>query len=249
MHSPRSRHRHWWRRTIGCKSLKGGYGRILFRRHNRRRSPFISAHRPSIRNRRQISQYIRREVGIGTTSRIQEIFCHGLHDGFNLFHSIFAFRIRILYVSRVLFLVANFQGEGSRLIASGDLNVGLLINVLFAVLVGSFSLAQLMPRIQSFISATSAAQKVFQTIHRIPSIDSLDDGGLRPDLRGDIHFTDVSFIYPSRPQGAHLIYQKLIESHGAQERLVCYPRGKVYRYCWSLWIWKIDHHSFTRTFL
>lgn len=99
------------------------------------------------------------------------------------------------------------SGEGSRLIASGEYNVGLLINVLFAILVGSFSIAQLTPRIQSFISATSAAQKVFQTIRRIPSIDSLDEGGLRPDLKGDIHFTGVSFIYPSRPQGNRLIFQ------------------------------------------
>ena len=95
-------------------------------------------------------------------------------------------------------------GEGSRLIASGDLNIGLLVNVLFAVLVGSFSLARLTPDIQSFISATSAAQKVFQTIRRIPSIDSLDEGGQRPDLKGDVHFKNVSFIYPSRPQGTFL---------------------------------------------
>ena len=101
------------------------------------------------------------------------------------------------------------SGEGSRLIAAGDYNVGLLINVLFAILIGSFSIAQLTPRIQSFISATSAAQKVFQTIRRIPSIDSLDEGGLRPDLKGDIHFTDVSFIYPSRPQGNRLNFLKV----------------------------------------
>jgi ATP-binding cassette, subfamily B (MDR/TAP), member 1 len=82
------------------------------------------------------------------------------------------------------------------------MNVGLLVNVLFAVLVGSFSIAQLTPKIQSFIGATSAAQKVFQTIRRIPSIDSLDEGGERPDLKGDIQFTNVSFIYPARPQGS-----------------------------------------------
>lgn len=87
------------------------------------------------------------------------------------------------------------------MISARDLNVGLVINVLFAIMIGSFQIAQLTPRIQAFISATSAANKVFQTIRRVPSIDSLDEGGLPPDLKGDIQLSDVSFIYPSRPEG------------------------------------------------
>lgn len=112
------------------------------------------------------------------------------------------------------------------MIASGDLNVGLLVNVLFAVLVGSFSLAILMPRIQSFISATSAAQKVFQTIRRIPSIDSLDEGGQKPDLKGDIQFTNVSFIYPSRPQGKLYFWSKLILVTVLKNVSFSIPEGK-----------------------
>jgi ATP-binding cassette subfamily B (MDR/TAP) protein 1 len=94
-------------------------------------------------------------------------------------------------------------GEGSRLILSGSLNVGLLINVLFAMLVGSSALAQLAPRLPAFVGASTAAQKTFQTISRIPSIDSLNEGGQRPDLRGNIEFKNVSFIYPSRPEGTN----------------------------------------------
>ena len=133
---------------------------------------------------------------------------------------------------------------------AGDMNVGLLVNVLFAILVGSFSLAQLTPKIQSFISATSAAQKVFQTIRRIPSIDSLDEGGQKPDLKGDIRFTNVSFIYPARPQGTpSLSVVKVNQSHCSQECLVFYPGGKVYCYRWIIWVGKINYHPLTRTFL
>ena len=93
-------------------------------------------------------------------------------------------------------------GEGSRLIADGELNVGLVMNVLFAVILASFSLSQVAPRIENFSKATAAAQKIFQTIYRIPSIDSLSEAGERPkDLHGNIEFKEVSFIYPSRPEG------------------------------------------------
>jgi ATP-binding cassette, subfamily B (MDR/TAP), member 1 len=96
----------------------------------------------------------------------------------------------------------NSAGQGSRMIASGELNVGLVINVLFAVMIASFSLSQVAPRIENFSKATAAAQKIFQTIYRIPSIDSLSDDGDKPkDLQGDIEFENVSFIYPSRPEG------------------------------------------------
>jgi ATP-binding cassette, subfamily B (MDR/TAP), member 1 len=93
-------------------------------------------------------------------------------------------------------------GEGSRLIASDTLNVGIVINVMFAVMVGCFSLAQLAPRIQSFVGASAAAQNIFQIIYRVPGIDNMDQGGRRPkDLKGDIKFEDVTFVYPSRPGG------------------------------------------------
>lgn len=98
--------------------------------------------------------------------------------------------------------LANGTGEGSRLIADGVLNVGLVMNVLFAVILASFSLSQVAPRIESFAKATAASQKIFQTIYRVPSIDSLSDQGERPkDLQGNIEFKDVLFIYPSRPEG------------------------------------------------
>jgi len=89
------------------------------------------------------------------------------------------------------------------LIAAGELNVGLVMNCLFAVIIASFSLSQIAPRIETFSKATAAAQKIFQTIYRIPSIDSLSDEGERPkDLEGNIEFKDVSFIYPARPEGS-----------------------------------------------
>ena len=48
--------------------------------------------------------------------------------------------------------------------------------------------------------ALGAAGKIFETIDRVPDIDSSDDGGLRPDpVAGEITFENVQFHYPSRP--------------------------------------------------
>jgi ATP-binding cassette, subfamily B (MDR/TAP), member 1 len=99
-------------------------------------------------------------------------------------------------------IFTDLVGEGSRLIAAGELNVGKVMTCLFAVIIASFSLSQIAPRIENFAKATAAAQKIFQTIYRIPSIDSLSEKGDRPkNLTGNIEFKEVSFIYPSRPEG------------------------------------------------
>ena len=99
-------------------------------------------------------------------------------------------------------------GEGGRLIASGHINPGTVLTVLFAVIIGAFSLGSLGPRIEAFAKASAAAQKIFQTLARIPTIDSLVDSGEKPDgIKGNIDLNNVSFIYPARPESS--IYIKL----------------------------------------
>jgi ATP-binding cassette subfamily B (MDR/TAP) protein 1 len=79
------------------------------------------------------------------------------------------------------------------------------MNVLFAVIIASISLSTLAPNIEAFSKATAAAQKIFQTIYRIPSIDSFSDEGEKPKgLVGNLEFKNVSFIYPARPDGTSL---------------------------------------------
>lgn len=93
-------------------------------------------------------------------------------------------------------------GEGGRLVAAGDIKTGTVLTVLFAVIIGAFSLGSLGPRIEAFAKATAAAQKIFQTLARVPAIDSLVDTGEKPDgIKGDIELKNVSFIYPARPEG------------------------------------------------
>lgn len=58
----------------------------------------------------------------------------------------------------------------------------------------------LAPEVQAISKAQGAAAKLFQTIDRVPSIDSSSPDGLRLEhVKGVISFEGVKFHYPSRP--------------------------------------------------
>ena len=57
---------------------------------------------------------------------------------------------------------------------------GEVVNVFMAILIGSISLAQLAPEVQAINHACGAAAKLYETIDRIPDIDSSNSGGLTP---------------------------------------------------------------------
>jgi ATP-binding cassette subfamily B (MDR/TAP) protein 1 len=90
---------------------------------------------------------------------------------------------------------------GTTLILEGRADVGIVVNVFMAILIGSFSLALLAPEQQAITHGKAAAAKLYATIDRIPSIDSFSQEGLRPEgpVHGDITFQNVFFNYPSRP--------------------------------------------------
>jgi ATP-binding cassette, subfamily B (MDR/TAP), member 1 len=72
--------------------------------------------------------------------------------------------------------------------------------VFFAILIGSFSLAMLAPEMQAITHARGAAAKLYQTIDRVPLIDSQSEAGLKPEkCIGEITLENVKFNYPSRP--------------------------------------------------
>jgi ABC-type multidrug transport system fused ATPase/permease subunit len=73
--------------------------------------------------------------------------------------------------------------------------------VFFSVLVGSFSLSQIVPDIMAINSAQGAAEKIFETINRIPPIDiESEEGDKLDNVEGRIQLKNVSFVYPSRPE-------------------------------------------------
>ncbi|EKM51815.1 uncharacterized protein PHACADRAFT_262171 [Phanerochaete carnosa HHB-10118-sp] len=89
---------------------------------------------------------------------------------------------------------------GTTLINRGEANAGDVVNVFFAILIGSFSLALLAPEMQAITHARGAAAKLYETIDRVPTIDSSSPAGLKPEsCVGEISLEHVKFNYPSRP--------------------------------------------------
>ncbi|KAK7056875.1 hypothetical protein VNI00_002592 [Paramarasmius palmivorus] len=89
---------------------------------------------------------------------------------------------------------------GITLTLDGHADVGIVINVFMAILIGSFSLAMLAPEMQAITHARGAAAKLYSTIDRVPDIDSANPDGLKPDhVEGEIELDHVKFSYPSRP--------------------------------------------------
>ncbi|KAF9669200.1 hypothetical protein SADUNF_Sadunf14G0083100 [Salix dunnii] len=89
---------------------------------------------------------------------------------------------------------------GGKMILEKGYSGGDVLNVIFAVLMGSMSLGQASPCLSSFAAGQAAAYKMFETINRKPEIDSSDTRGkILDDIGGDVELRDVYFTYPARP--------------------------------------------------
>ncbi|KAK9475924.1 P-loop containing nucleoside triphosphate hydrolase protein [Lipomyces japonicus] len=90
--------------------------------------------------------------------------------------------------------------QGSRFLASNELNVGSVISVLMAMMMGTFSASSITPHLKNITNAIAAAAKIFATIHRASAIDSSDSSGAKlQSVAGEIELKNIKFIYPSRP--------------------------------------------------
>ncbi|XP_035174716.1 ATP-binding cassette sub-family B member 5 isoform X5 [Oxyura jamaicensis] len=91
---------------------------------------------------------------------------------------------------------------GTKLTAEEKENydIGHVLIVFFSVLVGTFSLGQAAPNLESVSNARGAAYEVYRIINKKRLIDSSSKEGYKPDkLIGEIEFRNIHFSYPSRP--------------------------------------------------
>ncbi|KAA8528153.1 hypothetical protein F0562_035596 [Nyssa sinensis] len=89
---------------------------------------------------------------------------------------------------------------GGKMILNKNYSGGDVLNVILAVLTGSFSLGQASPCLSAFAAGQTAAFKMFMVINRKSKIDPYDTNGrVLADIHGDIELKDVYFSYPARP--------------------------------------------------
>ncbi|CAM9323468.1 unnamed protein product [Pylaiella littoralis] len=98
---------------------------------------------------------------------------------------------------------------GTKQVADGgDRTGGEVIASIFSVLMGAMMLGQAAPGITAVGVARGAAAEVFQTLDRVPPIDSSSKEGLRPEkVEGRVVFDNVGFSYPARPDD--VVYNSL----------------------------------------
>jgi len=100
----------------------------------------------------------------------------------------------------IFFVYALAFYVGNRLVSSGEMMPGSVLTVFFSVFFGAMSLGQSGPAVSAVMTARGAAPKVFEIIERDSQIDPFSDEGEIPDtIHGEVHFENVAFSYPSRP--------------------------------------------------
>ncbi|KAM8924455.1 LOW QUALITY PROTEIN: ATP-dependent translocase ABCB1-like [Pelodytes ibericus] len=90
---------------------------------------------------------------------------------------------------------------GTRLTISepDNYSIGTVLIVFFSVLIGTFSLGQAAPNVESISNARGAAYEVYKIINQPRPIDSSSEKGHKPDrLTGHIEFKNIQFSYPCR---------------------------------------------------
>jgi ATP-binding cassette subfamily B (MDR/TAP) protein 1 len=89
---------------------------------------------------------------------------------------------------------------GSHLVHDHIMNGSTVLVVFLAMMMGEFSLLQLPTNLAAVSSASAAAYKIFETIKRVPDIDTGSPDGLMPNkVFGELEFKNVKFRYPTRP--------------------------------------------------
>ncbi|KAE9985325.1 hypothetical protein EG328_007578 [Venturia inaequalis] len=111
--------------------------------------------------------------------------------------------------------------QGSRFLVQGDMTVSQVLTVLFAVMIGAFSLGNVAPNFKAFTSAVAAGQKIFAAIDRTSPMDpDSPDGKVLEKMSGTIELRNVKHIYPSRPEVVVMNGVDLIIPAGKQTALV-----------------------------
>lgn len=114
---------------------------------------------------------------------------------------------------------------GSRFLVDGAVDVGDVLTVLMAILIGSFALGNVSPNAQAFTNAVAAASKIFGTIDRQSPLDPYSDEGKTLDnFEGNIELRNIKHIYPSRPE-VTVMQDVSLEMHAGKTTALVGPSG------------------------
>ena len=128
-------------------------------------------------------------------------------------------------IAAMMFLIyCNYSlafWQGSRFLVKGEMTVGHILTILFAVMIGAISLGNVAPNAKAFTSAVAAGRKIFSVIERTSPMDPTSDEGSRPEsVEGTLELRHIKHIYPSRPEVVVMDDINLVIPAGKQTALV-----------------------------
>eukprot|EP00953_Heterococcus_sp_UTEX-ZZ885_P013590 7765-Heterococcus_DN1.PRE.2 len=98
---------------------------------------------------------------------------------------------------------------------------GKVVSAIFGIIVASSQLGHMSPAMTALGLARTSAVSVFETIDRVPVIDSASDAGLKPDsAQGELHIDNIGFSYPARQVDAVYTNVNIKVSYGETLALV-----------------------------
>ncbi|KAM5438481.1 putative ABC-type xenobiotic transporter [Microsporum ferrugineum] len=122
-------------------------------------------------------------------------------------------------VSYLSFALSFWQG--ARYMVEGSVNSAGVVTMTMAIVIGAFSISNVTPNLQAFISALSAMSGSSEMVSRLSLQDPFSPEGLKPEaVKGGFEFEAVSFRYPSRPSVKVLDGLKLSIPAGKSTALV-----------------------------
>jgi len=90
---------------------------------------------------------------------------------------------------------------GSHYIRQGESTLEAVLTILLSIMIGAFSLSNVVPMLQAFTTGTAAAAKIFATIERVSPLDPASTEGRKLEhLDGMVELRNIKHIYPSRPE-------------------------------------------------
>lgn len=114
----------------------------------------------------------------------------------------------MLFVSFYMSYALAFWFGTKQVADGGGRSGGDVLASIFAVLMGSMMFGQTAPGIAALGTARGAAVEVFETLDRVPPIDSSSTEGSKPTkVEGHVVFESVGFSYPARPDD--VVYRSL----------------------------------------
>jgi ATP-binding cassette subfamily B (MDR/TAP) protein 1 len=173
---------------------------MLMVRFNKKSQEFAG---PGATIAEEVFSSIRNATSLGTQERLAKEY-----DGFLLKAEVWAFKMRsvtgVMIGTMFAMLFFNFAlafWEGSRLLVSGEVSLGHIITIVFALMTASTTLGQIAPHAQAFALAASASGPIFSIIDR-PSSDNHAGDQVLDRITGAIELKGIKHVYPSRPEVA-----------------------------------------------